>query len=60
MTLNKKVGVQVDGSRAISLIHEIEEGNAISEETLLEILHVRASCAAGASDSDKQCKVRGD
>lgn len=57
-TLNKKVGLQVDGSRAISLIHEIEEGNAISEETLLDILHVRASC--GASDSDKQCKVRGD
>jgi ribosomal protein L12E/L44/L45/RPP1/RPP2 len=59
-TLNKKVGLQVDGSRAISLIHEIEEGSAISEELLLDILQVRASCSAGASDSDKQCKVRGD
>jgi len=59
-TVNKKVGIQVDGSQAIALIHEIESGNGIPDETLLDILHVNASCAAGASDSDKQCKVRGD
>eukprot|EP00890_Picochlorum_soloecismus_P003755 jgi/Picsp_1/4380/NSC_01886-R1_ubiquitin carboxyl-terminal hydrolase 26-like len=52
----KKVGIQVDGSHAIALIHEIEDDDAVPDETLLDILHVKASCAAGASDSDKQCK----
>lgn len=49
-------GIAVNADKASEIKETIESGKKLSDDELLEILHVRSSCET-TEDSGKACKV---